>query len=86
MVIFKKYEIPFYFKVLKFSNSEKLFFKINLNYKNLPIHSTLLFLSKSLFYLNIVIYKNKYKKYLLFNIKYVNYFNLKSLQNVIFNN
>lgn len=86
MVIFKKYELPFYFKVLKFNNVKNPFFQINLDYKNSPVHSTLLFLSKNLFYLTSIIYKNRYKKYLMFNIKHVNYFNSKSLQHIVFNN
>lgn len=86
MVIFKKYDTPFYFKVLKFNNVKNIYLQINLDYKNSPIHSTLLFLSINLFYLNSIIYKNRYKKYLTFNIKHVNYFNSKSLQYVVFNN
>ena len=86
MVIFKKYEIPFFFKVVKFNSFKKKSFFVNCDYINSPIHSSLLFLSKNLFFLNIFINKNAFKKYLIFNISYINYFNLKSIQKIIFNN
>jgi hypothetical protein len=84
MFIFNKYYFSFVIKLTSIKNLNHKCFKHNFNYKNKIIHNTVIFVYINLFYNNVILYKNKFKKYNSYPFSSVNYFNNKILLESIF--
>jgi hypothetical protein len=84
MFVFNKYHQPFKLKLISINNFDTLSFKNDFNYKIKIIHGILLYIYSSIYYNNVICYKNKFKRYNYYNIELSNYFNAKILLNSLF--
>lgn len=79
MFIFNKYNLSIEIKILNYKNINKKFFSVLFNYNNNIIHGILINFSLNLFFYNSILYKNRFKKFINYNIFYLNYITFKNI-------